>query len=73
MILLTNLGGRSVNGRMRRHVLDNEFRVCIDCGYSLRNLAEEHRCPECGVQYDASELERAWRAWFSLDPASAEA
>src|SRR3954470_21101858 len=27
--------------------------VCLNCGYSLRGLAREGRCPECGEDYPA--------------------
>jgi len=26
---------------------------CPECGYSLRGLPADHRCPECGLPYDA--------------------
>ena len=29
---------------------------CHRCGYPLRNLAVEGRCPECGADYDKAEL-----------------
>ena len=29
---------------------------CHRCGYPLRNLAVEGRCPECGTDYDKAEL-----------------
>src|SRR5262245_12509714 len=29
---------------------------CPHCGYSLNGLPREHRCPECGFEYDANTL-----------------
>lgn len=28
------------------------FANCVRCGYSLRGLAADHACPECGLAYD---------------------
>lgn len=70
VMLLMDLTARWINKRVRKNVLANEFRICINCGYRLRNLPARHRCPECGTQYDAIELERKWRDWFSRDYAS---
>ncbi|MBN2560433.1 MAG: hypothetical protein JXQ75_05830 [Phycisphaerae bacterium] len=46
-----------------------EDAVCIKCGYSLRGLAE-HRCPECGSEFDPLDpstfVRRRdvwWRGW----------
>lgn len=28
------------------------FKKCVRCGYSLRGLPANHRCPECGLRFD---------------------
>lgn len=59
-----SLTARWINRRLRKKVLDNEFRVGIDCAYCLRHLPAKHRCPECGAEYDVIELEHKWVAWY---------
>lgn len=34
-------------------------KICHRCGYDLSGLPEDHRCPECGLRYDADT--RSWR------------
>jgi len=41
------IGLQAVKSRIRR-----EPPFCIRCGYSLRGLPDNHRCPECGSPYD---------------------
>lgn len=39
--------------------------TCTRCGYSLRGLAEDGRCPECGMPFDHRQAddatEQEWR------------
>lgn len=51
--------------RFERIVRAHQYEVCWNCGYSLEGLAEVHRCPECGTEYDKDRVRRDWRAWFS--------
>ena len=52
----------SVDGRIA------EDKICIDCGYNLRGLRTDGRCPECGGQVAASlrghELHYASLPWL---------
>lgn len=34
------------------------YPFCIHCGYNLRGLPDNHRCPECGVCYSLEECRR---------------
>ena len=36
--------------------------MCERCGYDLRGLPEDHKCPECGQQYDLNKTRALWRA-----------
>ena len=63
-MFLLDLGPRWVNRRLKKEVVAIGFRMCIDCGYGLCALPRIHRCPECGREYNASQLEREWRNWF---------
>lgn len=52
--------------RMRkfaRRVSEEEYMCCVRCGYSLRGLPTEHKCPECGQEYDALSLRSEWGTW----------
>ncbi len=51
--------------RFERTVRTIQYEVCLNCGYSLHGLAEVHRCPECGTEYDKEKVRRDWRAWFA--------
>lgn len=52
----------SIDGRIA------EDKICIDCGYNLRGLKTDGRCPECGGEVAASlrghELHYASLAWL---------
>jgi predicted RNA-binding Zn-ribbon protein involved in translation (DUF1610 family) len=42
-------------------VRDNDFMNCLECGYSLRGLPDEHHCPECGHEYFQPDVQIRWR------------
>lgn len=48
---------------MREHLDREDYAVCPRCGYSLRGLPEEYRCPECSVFYERRGVAREWREW----------
>lgn len=43
----------------RRH-----YRVCVQCEYSLENLPQIGRCPECGTEYNLARAGEAWEAFL---------
>ncbi len=47
-----------------QHPLDqSDVRICIACGYSLRGLGAEPRCPECGLlNVTQAFREQVWKA-----------
>lgn len=54
---------RWLNGkRIDRNLQKVNYEVCIVCGYSLKDLPEEHTCPECGYAFDKRRLSRLWKA-----------
>ncbi len=45
---------RNIYGpHLRRAMRDVGWEVCIKCGYSLRELEDVKRCPECGAKREA--------------------
>lgn len=42
-------------------------RVCLRCGYSLRSLSLEGRCPECGLAYDHTKASICLRCGYPLN------
>jgi predicted RNA-binding Zn-ribbon protein involved in translation (DUF1610 family) len=64
-MFVLDLGPRLVDRRLRKDVLANHFQICTHCGYTLSGLPTKHRCPECGVEYDSSQLREQWEEWFS--------
>ncbi len=57
---------KRINARLHRKVLDHGYQICIHCGYSLRELPTQHRCPECGNEYTFMQLEHDWKKWYSV-------
>ncbi len=47
--------------RFGHRVRENEFMNCLECGYNLRGLPDEHACPECGVKYLLPDVQVKWR------------
>ena len=54
---------RVVYTRMKAKLVENDYLLCLHCGYSLTGLPSDHACPECGTPYQAEALRRAWRCW----------
>ncbi|MBL8887761.1 MAG: hypothetical protein JNK16_13970 [Phycisphaerales bacterium] len=48
--------------KARENVRLAEGLICTDCGFVLRGLAEQDRCPECGIEFRADELRGFFRA-----------
>jgi hypothetical protein len=49
--------------RLKRKLARYRFRLCLWCGYRLRGLPDDHKCPECGMKYHAPYVRHAWRQW----------
>ena len=58
------IGGR-VKVRFARELFEHEGRMCLDCGYLLEGLPDEHTCPECGEAYEIAALRAAWLHWLT--------
>ena len=50
--------------RLRRRVWDADYLICTTCGYCLRGLEGNERCPECGSRFHIGETQEIWRRWF---------
>lgn len=51
--------------RLVRSASGVEYEVCINCGYFLRGLPEQGRCPECAEEYKKTTLRDEWASWFA--------
>jgi len=49
-----------------RHLEDEGFGVCPDCGYSLAGHAEGGHCPECGYTFTPESLIEDWRDVYKI-------
>ena len=61
-------GGWSIwsNRRLMKRVRAEGYAVCPVCGYNLRDLPDEHTCPECGLVYHLKVIERVWTDWIHI-------
>jgi hypothetical protein len=50
------LGARRFVGRLEEH----DYRLCCFCGYDLRSIPDQGRCPECGEWYDVRVTRKEW-------------
>lgn len=52
------------NRRLMKRVRAEGYALCPVCGYALRDLPDEHTCPECGLMYHLSAVEQVWIDWI---------
>lgn len=57
-------GSRIARGRYRRFLIDHSWLICLRCGYVLTGLPSHHRCPECDLRFNSTELKKTWRSWI---------
>jgi predicted RNA-binding Zn-ribbon protein involved in translation (DUF1610 family) len=50
--------------RLGAEIQGNNLEHCLECGYPLKGLPAEHRCPECGCAYDIAGVRETWRRYF---------
>ncbi|HPD28489.1 MAG TPA: hypothetical protein PLL20_00725 [Phycisphaerae bacterium] len=43
----------------------NDCRLCLHCGYNLKGLPAQHRCPECGSPYEIEQVKRTWSEYLA--------
>ncbi len=48
-----------------RYILEHNGMICFECGYDLKDLPDEYRCPECGTPYSKADLHRRWLEWMA--------
>lgn len=48
----------------RRRARRARYELCTNCLYPLDGLPDQHRCPECGVEYDRDACRQLWQAWL---------
>lgn len=58
------LGVGGVSG-LCREARGNDCCLCLHCGYSLKGLPAEHRCPECGTPHEIEDVKRKWSAYLA--------
>lgn len=56
------------NRRARRLLEDENHLLCLRCRYSLRASGAEGVCPECGIQFDAEQVQAAWNSRYPEMP-----
>lgn len=40
------------------------YEACLNCGYDLHNLPEQHKCPECGTAFEIQATRQRWREFL---------
>jgi hypothetical protein len=46
--------------RIITNAIAKDYLVCWSCGYGLQELADQHKCPECGEAFTQKELKHLW-------------
>ena len=62
---LSIYGMRYAVGRFQRVLVTHSWKICLRCGYVLKGLPANHRCPECNEPYESSTLEKKWKDWMN--------
>jgi len=65
--------GAGVVSRLCRQASEADYCLCLHCGYSLKGLPDDHRCPECGNPYNIADVKQQWTAYLAAHPAGAGA
>lgn len=63
-VATTSIWWRSLTRRHTRILRKNDCLMCIECGYLLSGLPDDHACPECGTAYVFEETRRRWKDWL---------
>lgn len=58
-------GIRIICGKLKCVVEEYNYQVCVECGYPLIGLPDNHLCPECGELYSFTALRHDWKRWLS--------
>ncbi len=62
VLIIIYLSLRYRAAKILRNAKSADITVCLNCGYDLWNLPEEHVCPECGVKYQSKDIQNTWRS-----------
>ena len=57
------VGVRAQYKRFTCLLIQYDWLLCPECGYSLEHLPSNHACPECGTKYLAAAVKAMWKAW----------
>ncbi|NLE57177.1 MAG: zinc ribbon domain-containing protein [Planctomycetes bacterium] len=61
-VLMLHWLGRASRS-LARQAVQSEYAFCPACGYSLKGLPDEYRCPECGEPYDIAIVKKTWERY----------
>ncbi len=64
--------GASVVSRLCREARENDGYLCLHCGYNLKGLPDQHRCPECGNPFDIEDVKEKWTAYLTASSPGAQ-
>lgn len=53
--------------RLRRRLIQNDYKLCTHCAHSLAGIGDAGLCPECGRAFILDADREAW-AWAGLAP-----